>query len=86
MRSTCSSSTDRRRSSPGTGPAALPALPWFAERLVPGATVILDDVDRDGEREVLSRWEQSSDWRFTPDLLTGTATGRLPAVSSRVET
>jgi hypothetical protein len=60
---------------PGHETRRAPALPWFADRLVPGATVILDDIDRDGEREVLSRWEGSSDWRFALDPLTGTATG-----------
>jgi hypothetical protein len=71
---------------PGHGTRRAPALPWFIDRLVPGATVILDDIDRDGEREVLSRWEQSSGWRFTLDPLTGTATGRLLADLDRAQT
>jgi predicted O-methyltransferase YrrM len=62
---------------PCHGTHRAPALPWFAERLVAGATVILDDIDRDGEREVLAHWEASSDWRFTLDAITGTASGRL---------
>jgi hypothetical protein len=61
---------------PGHGTRRAPALPWFGERLVAGATVILDDIDREGEREVLSGWEGSSDWRFTLDPITGTALGR----------
>jgi predicted O-methyltransferase YrrM len=61
---------------PGHGTRRAPALPWFESRLVAGATVILDDTDREGEREVLRRWEGSSDWRFTLDEITGTAAGR----------
>ena len=64
---------------PGHGTRRAPALPWFEDRLVAGATVILDDIDRDGEREVLADWEASSDWRFTLDAITGTASGHLPA-------
>jgi predicted O-methyltransferase YrrM len=60
---------------PGHGTRRAPALPWFDERLVAGATVILDDVDRPGEREVLSGWERSSDWRFALDPVTRTARG-----------
>lgn len=33
-----------------------PALPLLADRLVPGAAVILDDAEREGERWVLERW------------------------------
>jgi hypothetical protein len=32
-------------------------LPQMRERLAPGATILLDDVDREGERAVLARWE-----------------------------
>jgi Methyltransferase domain len=60
---------------PGHGNRRAPALPWFDKRLVAGATVILDDIDRDGERQVLSGWEGSSDWRFELDPITGAATG-----------
>ncbi|HEY6759052.1 MAG TPA: class I SAM-dependent methyltransferase [Baekduia sp.] len=42
----------------------LPALAFFEPRLVDGATVILDDVDRAGERDVLATWEQTTSWRF----------------------
>jgi hypothetical protein len=34
-----------------------PALPVLRERLAPGATVVLDDIERPGEQEVLRRWE-----------------------------
>jgi Methyltransferase domain len=64
---------------PRHGNRRAPALSWFKDRLVDGATVILDDIDREGEREVLSGWEESSDWRFTLDVLTGTASGHLLA-------
>ena len=43
---------------PGYGLARYPALPVLEHRLAPGATVVLDDVDRPGEQEVLRRWER----------------------------
>ena len=72
-RSTCSSSTDRRPSTPATAPAGGRRFPgsgidWSRHR------VILDDIDRDGEREVLALWEEWTDWRFTLDVATGVAT------------
>ena len=42
---------------PGRGLARHPALGVLRDRLVPGATVVLDDVDRPGEQEVVRRWE-----------------------------
>jgi predicted O-methyltransferase YrrM len=40
------------------GQTRYPALPLLAGRLAPGALVILDDIDRQGELEVLGRWER----------------------------
>lgn len=45
---------------PGRGLARLPALPVLLDRLAPGATVVLDDVERPGEQEVLRRWERDT--------------------------
>ena len=41
----------------GLALARHPALPVLRDRLAPGATVVLDDVERPGEQEVLRRWE-----------------------------
>ena len=41
----------------GHGLARYPALPVLRDRLAPGASVVLDDAERPGEREVLRRWE-----------------------------
>ena len=41
-----------------------PALPALAERLVPDATVVLDDIDRPGELRILEAWERDCDFRF----------------------
>ncbi len=41
-----------------------PALPLLADRLSTGATVILDDAQREGERWVLERWEGELGVRF----------------------
>jgi predicted O-methyltransferase YrrM len=43
---------------PGIERARYPALPALASRLSPGATVILDDVERPGERWILDRWRR----------------------------
>jgi hypothetical protein len=49
----------------GEGLRRAPALEFFDPRLAPGATVVLDDVDRPGERDVLAGWEAATPWRFT---------------------
>jgi predicted O-methyltransferase YrrM len=58
--------------------ARYPALPALATRLVSGATVVLDDVERPGEQEVLRRWEAEFDVRFDRRAASaGVALGRL---------
>jgi hypothetical protein len=52
-----------------------PALAFFEPRLVAGATVVLDDLQRPGEREVLTRWEAQTPWRFRVDEPAGVAVG-----------
>ena len=42
----------------GHGMSRYPALPVLRERLASGATVVLDDIERPGEQEVLRRWER----------------------------
>ncbi len=44
--------------------ARYPALPALRARLALGATVVLDDVERPGEQEVLRRWAQETGLRF----------------------
>lgn len=61
---------------PGHGTRRAPALAWFAGRLVAGATIILDDITRPGERDVIADWEASSDWRFVTVQHAGIAIGR----------
>ncbi len=34
-----------------------PALPYFATALAPGCAIVLDDLGRRGEQEILQRWE-----------------------------
>jgi predicted O-methyltransferase YrrM len=56
-----------------------PALTFFEPRLVRDATVILDDVDRAGERHVLANWEETTSWRFRIEPNAGVALGtRVP--------
>jgi len=52
-----------------------PALAFFEPRLVAGATVVLDDLQRPGEREVITRWEAQTPWRFRIDEAAGVAVG-----------
>jgi len=61
---------------PGHGLRRAPALATFGSRLSDGATVVLDDVNRPGEREVLARWEAETSWRFAVDEAAGVALGR----------
>ncbi len=49
---------------PGREQARYPALPVLRERLAADATVALDDLPRDGEREVLARWEAEFGLQF----------------------
>jgi predicted O-methyltransferase YrrM len=49
---------------PGAGLSRYPALPALAERLAPDAVVVLDDIDRPGELEVLKAWEHDTGSRF----------------------
>ncbi len=48
----------------GHGLARYPALPVLCDLLAPGATVVLDDAERPGEREVLRRWEHETGLDF----------------------
>src|SRR6266545_5516603 len=48
----------------GHGLARYPALPVLHDWLAPGATVVLDDVERSGEQEVLRRWEHETGLDF----------------------
>lgn len=51
----------------GHGLARYPALPALRDRLAPGATVILDDVERPGEQEIIHRWERETGLTFHRD-------------------
>lgn len=57
-----------------------PALPFFETRLASGATVILDDLQRPGEREVLAGWEAETRWRFEVREEAGVAVGERTAL------
>lgn len=60
---------------PGEGLRRAPALGAFEPRLAERATVILDDVQRPGEREVFAGWEAETEWRFRIDEAAGLAIG-----------
>jgi hypothetical protein len=49
---------------PGRSGARYPALPWFFEHLASDYTVILDDIRRRGELEIIARWEAEFDIQF----------------------
>lgn len=51
--------------------ARYPALPFFVNNLADHYTIILDDVDRPGEQEVLARWEAEYKICFERRSVTG---------------
>jgi predicted O-methyltransferase YrrM len=51
--------------------ARYPAVPTLKEFLAEDCTIILDDVDRPGEREIISRWEKLLGIRFKKYLADG---------------
>lgn len=62
----------------GMARSRYPALPLLAGRLAAGALVVLDDAVREGERQILARWEREHDWRFAVDPTAGIAVGARP--------
>ncbi len=60
---------------PGDALRRAPALELLDPRLAPGATVVLDDIDRPGERDVLAGWESATPWRFAIEDGAGIAIG-----------
>jgi hypothetical protein len=60
---------------PGQGASREPALAQFAQQLTANAAVILDDINRPGERAIIARWEASTNWRFALDEPAGVAVG-----------
>jgi predicted O-methyltransferase YrrM len=53
------------------GQARYPALPHFRPDLIPGATVVLDDILREGEQAVLRRWTEEFNVRLSPKRING---------------
>jgi hypothetical protein len=66
----------------GMGLARLPALAALESRLTETATVVLDDVGRPGEQEVLASWQLDTTWQFSVHEATGIATGRRHAAAA----
>ncbi|MCW2524626.1 MAG: hypothetical protein JWO63_2961 [Frankiales bacterium] len=64
---------------PGNGQRRAPALTTLQPRLSETAVVYLDDIDRPGEQSVLEAWHANTNWTFTVDAATGTASGRRPS-------
>ncbi|WP_205697904.1 class I SAM-dependent methyltransferase [Conexibacter sp. SYSU D00693] len=60
---------------PGDEHRRAPALTTLDDRLAHGATVVLDDIDRPGERAVLEGWETATAWRFARDEVAAVAVG-----------
>ena len=60
----------------GMAHSRYPALPVLADRVEQGGVVMLDDADREPEREVVARWsEEMPDWSFGIDGASGLAVG-----------
>jgi hypothetical protein len=60
-----------------------PALPVFHRSLKAGATVVVDDIDRLGEQQIVSRWEDELGLRFDRRFLNGIAIASVPAPNAR---
>ena len=60
----------------GHGAARAPALARLDDKLVHDAAVILDDIERPGEQQIIATWETSTSWRFQLDLPAGVAIGQ----------
>jgi hypothetical protein len=58
----------------GAGLVRYPALPVLRGALAPGATLLLDDIDRAGELTILTRWQEEFDLRFRTNASTRLAT------------
>jgi hypothetical protein len=41
---------------PGRELARYPALPFFNKQLATNATIVLDDISRAGEQQIIARW------------------------------
>jgi predicted O-methyltransferase YrrM len=61
---------------PGAGLARYPALPAVLPSLSPDAIVVVDDVIRTGEAEILGRWEAETGFVFERRELEAIAVGR----------
>lgn len=64
----------------GHGAARAPALARLDDNLVHDAAVILDDIERPGEQQIIATWETSTSWRFQLNLPAGVAIGRRQTV------
>ncbi|MBA2416810.1 MAG: class I SAM-dependent methyltransferase [Geodermatophilaceae bacterium] len=64
---------------PGKEHARYPALGSLVRWLAPGATVVLDDIERAGEQEVLARWQQEHGVIFDMHAASGVAVGSWPS-------
>jgi hypothetical protein len=60
--------------------ARYPAVPFFKDSLSPNYTIVLDDINRLGEQEIVERWERELGVKFQNRFLNGTiALGRQKA-------
>jgi predicted O-methyltransferase YrrM len=60
----------------GMSHSRYPALQALADRVERGGLVILDDADRESEREIVAKWsEEMTGWTFRIDGATGLAVG-----------
>ena len=61
----------------GMAHSRYPAMAALSGRVERGGLVMLDDADREPEREIVARWaEEMPDWSFSIDGASGLAVGR----------
>jgi predicted O-methyltransferase YrrM len=55
-----------------------PALPYLHRSLQASATVVVDDIDRPGEQQIVKRWEDERGLSFERRFLNGIAVATVP--------
>lgn len=61
--------------------ARYPAVPYFNTYMANDYTIILDDINREGEKEIIAKWEKQLNIRFDKRLLRGNiAIGRTKSL------
>ncbi len=70
---------------PGFSHARYPALGALAARLAPGAAIVVDDIERAGEQDLLARWSSEHGIAFLQHPEAGVAVGHWPGQAAATD-